>query len=82
MRHSTKKAIYRADAIRRLEDGRQHRLRLWKKSTGEILTYGTATCIGVHRRGSLHRVRLAPSGQIRAFRDVCLFEIDGLTIYM
>ena len=72
------KAIYQADAIRLLEDGRQHRLRLWKMSTGEILTYATATCIG----GRTHRVRLAPSGQIREFRDIMLFEIDGKTIYL
>ncbi len=77
-----KKAIYQADAIRLLEDGRQHRLRLWKMSTGEILTYATATCIGGHKRRRTHRVRLAPSGQIREFRDIMLFEIDGKTIYL
>ena len=76
------KAIHRNEAIRLLEDGRQHRLRLWKISTGDILAYNTATCIGVHKRRGIHRVRLSPSGEIREFRDVCLFEIDGKTIYL
>lgn len=74
--------IYRAAAMRLLEDGRQHRLRLWKISTGEILTYTTATCIGSHKRRGLHRVRLSPSGEVRTLRDVCLFEIDEREIYL
>lgn len=34
-----------------------------------------------HIRAGTHRVKLMPSGEIRMFRDCCLFEIDDLTIY-
>ncbi len=76
------KAIHRLDALHILKDGRPHRLRLWKLSTGDILIYPHATLIGRHERGGLCRVRLEPSGEIRAFRDISLFEIDDLKIYL
>ena len=57
-----KRSIYRAEAMRLLEDGRQHRLRLWKISTGDILVYPTATHVGGYKRRGTHRVRLSPSG--------------------
>ena len=75
------KTIHRTEALRLLEDGRQHRLRLWKLQTGEILLYPCATCISRHVRGGIHRLRLSPSGEVRALRDVCLFEIDNKQIY-
>lgn len=75
------RTIHRIEALHLLEDGRQHRLRLWKLQTGDVLCYPCATCIGKHTRGGTHRVRLSPSGEIRALRDVCLFEIDNKQIY-
>ena len=74
--------IYRRDAFRLLEDGQPHQLRLWKISTGDILHYKEATFVGQNRRGGTHRIRIPLSGVIREFRDITLFEIDGLRIYM
>lgn len=76
------KAIHRHDALRLLEDRHPHDLRLWKISTGDILTYRSAVWVGGHVRGGTHRVRLPESGLIRAFRDITLFEIDGLSVYL
>ena len=73
--------IHRKDAFRLLEDRRAHNLRLWKLSTGDILEYEGAVCVGGHKRGGTHRVRLPRSGVLREFRDISLFEIDGLKIY-
>ena len=73
--------IHLNQALRLLRDERPHRLRLWKISTGDILTYPSAVAIGHHTRGALQRVRLSGSGEIRAFRVRCLFEIDGRRIY-
>ena len=73
--------IHRKDAFRLLEDRRAHNLRLWKLSTGDILEYEGAVCVGVHKRGGTHRVRLPRSGVLRESRDISLFEIDGLKIY-
>lgn len=78
----TLRSLHQRDALRLLEDGRPHRLRLWKLSTGDILTYEGAVCIGHHRRGGTHRVRLPRSALVREFRDITLFEIDDLKIYL
>ena len=74
--------IHRRDAFRRLEDRQPHQLRLWKISTGDILHYKEATFVGQNRRGGTHRIRIPLSGVIREFRDITLFEIDGLRVYM
>ncbi len=76
------RSIHRLDALHLLKDGEPHKLRLWKLSTGDILTYPAAVLIGRHERGGLCRLRLLPSGEIRAVRDICLFEIDDLSIFM
>lgn len=76
------------DALNLLEDGEEHKLLLWKIGTknkdgaGEILTYQDAIFVHRHIRGGTHTVRLKTSGVIRTFRDICLFEIDDLKIYL
>ena len=74
--------IHRRDAFRLLEDGQPHQQRLWKISTGDILHYKEASFVGLNRRGGTHRIRIPLSGVIREFRDITLFEIDGLRVYM
>ena len=74
------RTIYYKDAFKLLEIGIPVDLRLWKLSTGDILTYKGVVCFSVHRRGGTHKVRF-PNGQIREFRDITLFEINGKTIY-
>ncbi len=81
MRPTTKGVIHIKDAITLLEAGYPCDLRLWKLSTGDILHYRGAVCIGGHWRRGTHRVRLPESGLIREFRDVTLFEINNMTIY-
>lgn len=73
--------IHRNDALRLLEDGQPHTLRLWKLSTGDILEYKDARCTSHHTVGGTHNVRLPKSGLVRKLRDVALFEIDGLEVY-
>lgn len=75
------KVIHRLDALSLLSDGLPHRLRVWKLSTGEVLLYPRAVRLGRHTRGGKLRVRLHPSGAIRALRECCLFEIDDMKIY-
>ena len=75
-------ALHRRDAIRLLEDGQPHDLRVWKISTGDIFHYKGAVCCGAHQRGGTHCIRIPLSGVIREFRDITLFEIDRLKIYL
>ncbi len=73
--------IYLKDALRLLEDKEAHDLKVWKLSTGDILSYKGAVCVGGWNRGGTHRVRLPKSALIREFRDVTLFEVDGMEVY-
>ena len=74
------RTMYYKDAFKLLEMGKPVDLRLWKLSTGDILSYKGVVCFSVHRRGGTHKVRF-PNGQVREFRDITLFEINGKTIY-
>ena len=74
------RTIHYKEAFALLETRTPVNLRLWKLSTGDILHYKEVVCVSVHRRGGTHKVRF-PNGQIREFRDITLFEINGKTIY-
>lgn len=75
--------IHRTDAFKRLEAaGSRHTLRIWSLATGDIVTFKNAKYMSHHRRGGTHTIRLMDSGQIRTFRDITLFNIDGHPIYI
>lgn len=76
------KVIHKNDAIRLLESGERCDLKLWKLSTGDILEYKNVRCVGHHWRGGTHLVLLPKSKLVREFRDITLFEINGMTIYL
>lgn len=76
-----KKVMHFKDAFALLESGQPCTLKVWKLSTGDILTYRDAVCIGQFRRGGTHKVRCSGSGYVREFRDITLFEINGYEIY-
>jgi hypothetical protein len=75
-------SIYKADALRLLADGKPHTLKLWKMSTGDILIYKDAVFVSRVTIKGTHKVRLPLSHLIREFRDITLFEIDGLKIFL
>ncbi len=74
------RTIHYKEAIHLLESKQPVDLRLWKLSTGDILHYKGVVCISTYRRGGTHKVRF-PNNEIREFRDITLFEINGKTIY-
>lgn len=76
------KSIHRNDAILLLEDKQPHNLKVWKLSTGDIIEYKEATCIGGFKHKGTHRIMVPLSGVIREFRDITLFEIDGIKVYL
>ena len=73
--------IHFSDAIALLESGQRVSIKVWKMSTGDIIHYNDCICIGQHRRGGTHMIECAGSSLVREFRDVTLFEINGLEIY-
>ena len=76
------KSIHRRDALRLLEDRQPHDIRVWKLSTGDILTYKGCVFHSADRRRGTHKIRVPLSGVLREFRDVTLFEIDKLSVYL
>ncbi len=76
------KSIHKNDAIRLLEDKQPHDLKVWKLSSGDIIHYKNAVCVGGFKRKGTHRIMIPLSGVIREFRDISFFEIDGLEIYL
>lgn len=74
--------IHRNDAMRLIETGEPVTIRSWKLSTGDIITLRDAICVGSHWRGGTHLFRIPMSSAIRRLRDVSIFEINGMTIYM
>lgn len=74
--------IYKADALRLLADGKPHTIKVWKMSTGEILTYKDAVFVSRVTIKGTHKVRLPYSTLIREFRDITMFEIDERKIFL
>lgn len=76
------KVIHKNDAIRLLESGEPCNIQVWKLSTGDILNYKGARCVGSHWRGGTHKVLLPNSRLIREFRDITMFSINGMEVYL
>ena len=74
------KMIHWRDAIALLESGMPVTLKVWQLSTGDILVYPNAVCVGSHWRGATHTVKLPESNLLREFRDITLFEINGYEV--
>lgn len=56
-------------------------LKVWKISTGEILEYRGVKCISSHFRGGTRKL-LFENGEIREVRDVCIFEINSMEVFL
>lgn len=74
--------IHRNDAMRIIDTGEPCTIRAWKISTGDIITLHDARCIGSYFRGGTHLFRIPKSSVIRRLRDISIFEINGMTIYL
>ena len=80
MSNRPSKCLHWRDAITLLESGQLVTIKVWKLSTGDIITYRDAFCIGSHWRRGIHRIKLPQSHLIREFRDITLFEINGYEV--
>lgn len=74
--------IHHREARVLLRDGQPHRIKVWKKETGEVLLYPRAVYIGGHINGRNTRVLLLPSGEIRNFINIMLHEIDDMKVFL
>ncbi|TFU93971.1 maintenance system killer protein [Barnesiella sp. WM24] len=74
------KMMHWLDALALLESGEPCDLKVWKLSTGDIIEYRRAVCIGWSFRRGTHRILTSASNLPREFRDITLFEINGYEI--
>lgn len=76
------KRIHITEAMKALRSGKPCELKVWKSTTGDILEYRNATFVGHDKRRGTFRIRLNTSHQIREFRDVCVFEFNGIEVHL
>lgn len=75
------KAVHITTARKMIDSGDPVDLKVWAKD-GRVLEL--QNCIGLRYnfRSGTRQVKLLTSRQIRTIRDVLMFEINGLTIYL
>lgn len=76
------RAIHINDARKILDSRQPCDLKVWKLSTGDIIEYKGVRCVSSFFRGGTRKVLLPASGLLREFRDVTLFEINGMEVYL
>lgn len=56
-------------------------LAFWTKD-GALIELKDCVALSYNFRSGTHNIKLLASRQIRTIRDVCLYQINGLTIYL
>ena len=74
-------SIHYYDALRRLEDGKAHKVEFWKLQNGEIVQLEDAVCISQNWKARTHNLRL-PNGQVRRLRNITIRKIDDMEVYL
>lgn len=74
--------IHLNDARRILDSGEAVDLIVWKMATGEILTYNELKCFSSYFRGGTRKLRFVRSNEIREVRDVCIWKINGMEVFL
>jgi hypothetical protein len=74
-------AIHISTARTMLNSGEPVSLKAWKRD-GSIMSL--VNCIGLQYdfRTGTRNVKILASGQIRKVRDVCIFEVNNLPVYL
>ena len=75
------KAIHISTLRKMLQAGDPVDLSLWK-SSGEILHYRNAVPLRYDFYKGTRRIKLLDSREIRTIRDVCIFEINGMEVFL
>ena len=64
-----------------LESGDPVDITFWTKD-GELVTLLDVVGLRYNFRSGTHNIKVLASRQIRTIRDVCLYKINGLTVYL
>ncbi len=75
------KSIHISTARHILNSGDPVDLQVWK-SDGSILQLNNCISLRYDYYGGWRNVKLLTSGEIRKIRDVCIFAVNGLEIFL
>lgn len=75
------KAIHISTLRKMLQAGDPVDISLWKKN-GEIIHFRNAVPLRYDFYKGTRRVKLLDSREIRTVRDVCIFEINGMEVFL
>ena len=77
------KSIHLSTAKKIMDDKtKSFSIKVWELSTGEILEFKDVVCIKYNFRSGTRNIKFLRSGEIRTVRDVCVFEINGMPVYL
>ena len=75
------KSIHITTMRQMLKSGDPVDIKLWTK-TGEIQEYRNCISLRYNFYKGTRQIKLLESREIRQVRDVCIFEINGLTVFI
>ena len=75
------RAIHITTMRKMLEAGEPVDIRLWTRS-GEIQEWKNCISLRYDFYAGTRNMKLLNSGQIRKLRDVCVFEINGMEVFL
>ena len=64
-----------------LDAGEPVDIKLWTKS-GEVQEWNNCISLRYNFYAGTRNIKLLSSGQIRRLRDVCVFEVNGLEVFL
>ena len=64
-----------------LDAGEPVDIKLWTKS-GEVQKWNNCISLRYNFYAGTRNIKLLSSGQIRRLRDVCVFEVNGLEVFL
>lgn len=75
------KSVHITTMRKMLQAGDPVDIKVWTKS-GEIQSYKNCISLRYDFYKGTRRIKLLTSREIREVRDVCIFEINGLTVFL
>lgn len=65
-----------------LRDNVPFNCKVWKISTGEILTYNNVVCTSSNFERNTANLLFVESREVRKVRIICIFEVNDVEIYI
>ena len=75
------RSIHISTMRKMLDAGEPVDIKLWTKS-GEVQEWNNCISLRYNFYTGTRNIKLLSSGQIRRLRDVCVFEVNGLEVFL